>query len=433
MDMLRAEQPRARRPYRIQGHPSYVWTIPTQTYFLFLRRHVNRLALGFELVHARANPNAVSWEQTKIMAMFLRCLRFALAGHQLSREPALWHGRRELPDRGAEDAGDVENGPPQRGTWIGLGFCHTLPRYGYCWLEPRVDWTLLEFHPHITEFVSFGNRALQGVYLRRGGRVRDFFSHEKRVDLALRLLLQHMEYPTVVRRLLQWMAHICLEQFRIDAMQSVEEEILPEHREAALQGPRPFCGHYFREIMSNQRIHTVTGNKTQHKEPRMLVHYLFDWDDGQVREFWDQKPYRTLYRRAWTRLGDVPALGRQPRRYFRRYVFRYLLAWHWLLPYPHSQGFTQKTKRLGRMWYSIDLGPEAVRGQLPPRAFPHLDPEAWRWLKLKDRQAGHTYRPGFPLDFPPWIQWSPEQWDEWVTTQIRRTLQEEENLAGALV
>ena len=64
-----------------------------------------------------------------MMAMFLRCLRFVFGGHLLSRESALWWSRRE------RTAGE----PAQLRVWHELGFCNTLPRYGYCWLEPKVD------------------------------------------------------------------------------------------------------------------------------------------------------------------------------------------------------------------------------------------------------------------------------------------------------
>ena len=43
-------------------------------------------AAGFEIVHATCARELVTWEQTKVMAMFLRCLRFVFGGHLLRRE-----------------------------------------------------------------------------------------------------------------------------------------------------------------------------------------------------------------------------------------------------------------------------------------------------------------------------------------------------------
>jgi hypothetical protein len=71
-----------------------------------------------------------------MMDIFLRYLRVAVGGHDYSREGALWWSRRELP----QPAGLL-------GAYYGLGFSQTLEKYGYCWIEPRIDWTLLKFLP----------------------------------------------------------------------------------------------------------------------------------------------------------------------------------------------------------------------------------------------------------------------------------------------
>ncbi|KIW74518.1 hypothetical protein Z517_12458 [Fonsecaea pedrosoi CBS 271.37] len=60
MDILYTYLPPATRPRPPRGHPPYVWTIPTPTYFRFLRHYINRFALGFELVYARALPYATT-------------------------------------------------------------------------------------------------------------------------------------------------------------------------------------------------------------------------------------------------------------------------------------------------------------------------------------------------------------------------------------
>ncbi|KIW77622.1 hypothetical protein Z517_10068 [Fonsecaea pedrosoi CBS 271.37] len=173
MDILHTYLPPATRPRPPRGYPPYVWTIPTPTYFRFLRYHINRFALGFELVYARALPYATT------------------------------------------------------------------------------------------------NSALRDLYVRRGGAVRDFFDYERRLDLALRLLEEYVDY------------------FRIDTLYTVEHDILPDYVEEALQSPGPFYHEYFRRIMSTKRIYTVTGNKSDFKDPRRLVQYLFDWDDEFVRLYWD--------------------------------------------------------------------------------------------------------------------------------------------------
>jgi hypothetical protein len=105
--------------------PSYVWAIQTKVYLNYLWRSADKFATGFELIHAK-NQKLVTWEQTKMMAMFLGCLRSVFCAHQLSRESALWWSKKER----------VVGDPPRKKIWYGLGFCNTLPRYGltFSWL-----------------------------------------------------------------------------------------------------------------------------------------------------------------------------------------------------------------------------------------------------------------------------------------------------------
>ncbi len=106
----------------------------------------------------------------------------------------------------------------------------------------------------------------------------------------------------------------------------------------------------------------------------MLVALSPQLDGGQVRGFWNEKPHRTLGRRAWTRLRHVPALavclgdtsvGGSFGTSLRGSGFFHILTF---------QDLPKKMKGLGWMWYTIDLGPEAFRGRPPPRAYPHLVP-----------------------------------------------------------
>ncbi|KAF2092374.1 hypothetical protein NA57DRAFT_50343 [Rhizodiscina lignyota] len=54
---------------------------------------------------------------------------------------------------------------PRQRVWVGLGFCNTLPQYGYCWLEPRFKWASLAFRSDVTDYVLFGGSMLRGKYL----------------------------------------------------------------------------------------------------------------------------------------------------------------------------------------------------------------------------------------------------------------------------
>ena len=210
--------------------PRHVWAIQTRHYLDFLRRSADKFATGFEIVFATCARDLITWEQTKIMAMFLRCLRYVFGGHLLSVESALWWSRR---DRKRPGAG------LQR-SWYGMGFCNTLPAYKYCWLEPRVDWERLQFMSDISESMLFGNRMLQQRYRHRA-RVQAFFDLTRRLDLALDWLRRFQGIREVRKRLVSWIVHICHQQFRKDVLQCVKSELIEEGRAEVLEGWEPFC------------------------------------------------------------------------------------------------------------------------------------------------------------------------------------------------
>ena len=367
--------------------PGYVWPIQTTVYLNFLWRNVDKFATGFEVVLARCHQDHVTWEQTKMMAMFLRCLRFALNAHQLSRESALWWSRRETGD------------PRSARTWYGLGFCNTLSRYGYCWIEPRIDWERLTFQPAVTDEVLFGNRTLRSQYLRRGGQVRDFHDIFLQLELALGWLQEHHDQPQICDRLIRWIVHLCLQQFRVDVLTSISPEIQADQRDTALQGQRSFSWEYFDETMT-QDIHLVSGNKSDFKDPVRLAYLLFNFDDGRTRTHWENKPYRKIYRRACTALSLRPNTSEFARR-VRHCLWRSLFTYHWILPYPSADVLTQTTKQGARMWYSIQVN------QTANHRLGDLEPNSWVW-------ARKGWRPGYPEELPRYLQWSKVEWQGWI-------------------
>jgi hypothetical protein len=64
--------------------------VKSEVYLDFLRRSADKFATGFEMVLANSEKGLVSQQETKMMAMFLRCLKFVFGGQQLQRESALW-------------------------------------------------------------------------------------------------------------------------------------------------------------------------------------------------------------------------------------------------------------------------------------------------------------------------------------------------------
>ena len=393
MDRLRWREPGEELEVVHTDAPSYTWAIKTDVYLDFLWRNLDKFASLFELIRARCRQDLVTWEQTKMMAMPLRCLRFVLGGHQLNRESALWWSRRER---------QVGN-PPQPRIWYGLGFCNTLPRYGYCWLEPRIDWERLVFQSAVTDRVLFGNGMLRGQYLRRGGQIEDFFHTTRRLELALDWIVQHRERERIRDQLIFWMVHICLQQFRVDVLSSIKSEIQEDHREEALRGIEPFCFEYFEEILLDN-VYLISGNRCDFKQPTHLGYFLFDFDDGRVRAHWENRPFRKLYRRAQTALSLLPRELRLGQTFSRRF-WRCLFAYHWVLPCPCAEVLTQTTKQGQRMMYSIELTEETTRG------VEWAAPTAWKWERK-------SWRPGRPPRPPPYLSWSRDEWEQWMGRQL---------------
>ncbi len=373
--------------------PAHAWAVKTSVYLDYLWRLVDKFSTGFEVVRAQCHNDFITWEQTKMMAMFLRCLRFVFGGHLLRRESALWWSRRE---RGIGESGQLR-------IWYGLGFCNTLPRYGYCWLEPRIDWSRLQFQSEVTDQMLFGNSMLRGQYLRRGGRVQAFFDTTRRMELALQWLANNGDVEAVRERMLLWIVHICLQQFRMDVLQCVKVEMKEQGREEALEGEQPFCFEWLEEVMADG-VYLMSGNRCDFKVVPSLASFLFEFDDGRVRNHWKDRPFRKLYRRAKVAIGMQ---GRELQQSFTTHLLRVLFQQHWVLPYPCADAFMQTTKQGERMWYSIQPQEGVVASEAAAKD--------WKWAR-KDWEAGR------PKDLPMWLQWRKDEWETWVEQRGGRTV-----------
>jgi hypothetical protein len=51
---------------------------------------MDKFTTGFKYVLAKVSKSVVTWENMKMITMFLRCLRFSFNAHNFARESALW-------------------------------------------------------------------------------------------------------------------------------------------------------------------------------------------------------------------------------------------------------------------------------------------------------------------------------------------------------
>ena len=78
------------------------------------------------------------------------------------------------------------------------------------------------------------------------------------------------------------MIHLCLQQFRIDIIVSLKN-ILPEHEDTAKAGGHVLTYWYLEDI-TGEPPQPVSGNRTEIKEPAVLVEYLVGINDSHSRE-----------------------------------------------------------------------------------------------------------------------------------------------------
>lgn len=376
--------------------PSYAWAVRTEVFLRFLHRSVNKFAAGFELIRARSGGRAITWEQTKMMAVFLRSLRYVLGGVGIQQESALWWSRREFPP--ADDR-------PHDGSRVfyGLGFQNTLGRYGYCWFEPRFDWAALQFHTDVTNRTLFGNSTLKRRYLRHGSQLRHFFTLTQQADRAVEWLQAHRRHERIRARLIAWLTHICLRQFRIDLLEKIKSEIKEDQRTDALQGLEPFSYETLSKILTDS-VYLTKGHKTFDKNATNMFSHLFAYRGRGVnfnRQHWQDLPFRKLYARV-----DQMLVEPDDREEFRWCIERRLFQYYWIMPHIGGGHFTQKTKaHVGgeRMWYSVIPNPNERAS----------NKERFIWGQT-------TYVEGRPPSLPEYVSWEQEEWKIWLRTEIER-------------
>lgn len=398
-----------------QSHQTltFAWAIPTVVYLDFIYRNADKFATGFEIIRAQCQRDYVTWEETKMMAMFLRCLYYSHRAFEYRQDSALWWSQRSTSEQ------LVQQGAKRR-TYYGLGFSKTLKHYGYAWFEPRIDWSKLQFRTEITDGVLFGNKHLRDRYLSRGGALQGFFAAAQRIDCVKLWLSKAYKIKRVRRRLISLLAFTVRQRFRIDVLASITNDIQPKKKKQVLTGEQPWSYDYLCEVL-NKPPRLTCGNKTAFKKPWRLIEYYIGKDDGRLRDRWEQKPFRILYQRVVAMLQSFDHEHKsQITSVFQATFRRELLAFHWVLPMANGSSLIGRVagKALPsdderdrddpqRVWYSINR--LDVGASIPPSEIPMQD---WQWV----RGAWRTGRP--PVEDQRLIDWEKLDWEQWIEAQL---------------
>ncbi|KAG6998834.1 hypothetical protein FocnCong_v013541 [Fusarium oxysporum f. sp. conglutinans] len=316
------------------GSPYYSFT--TDTLLTWVRCNINKFCVGFEMVYSFQDPHFVTWEHTRIMLMFLRCLQFSYTGGLIQKVAGCWRDVRLQPDASQPDGLRRHEG---------LGFKLTMERYGYAWFLDKIDWNTLTFRQPYAPYMMFNNPSMQNVYRARYHQVRDVRIDFIRVNRAYQWMLEFSSIPKCLDLLENYLRELCLCAFRKDVFFHVKSALRPECLESALSGEIPLCYDSVNNAMlkDHQPLQLAQGNRLAVKD----IHVLFSWlwkskDDYFERQGWNEKPYRMLFQQSFHAIKT--ARGKAGARKWRQDLKRSFLGSHWILPYPHSRGFMRKDK-----------------------------------------------------------------------------------------
>ncbi|KAH7341167.1 hypothetical protein BKA66DRAFT_448341 [Pyrenochaeta sp. MPI-SDFR-AT-0127] len=131
-------------------NPSH-YTFTTTTLLNWLRWNINKFCVGFEMVYGLNDRHFITWEHTRIMLMFLRCLQFSYSGGLIQRTGGLWQDVRLESN---------VNQPNGLGRYEGLGFRDSMKQHGYAWFMDKVDWETMTFRQPFAQYMMFNNPSM---------------------------------------------------------------------------------------------------------------------------------------------------------------------------------------------------------------------------------------------------------------------------------
>ena len=319
-------------------------TFTTATITEWLRWNINKFSVGFETICSSQDPYFFTWEHTRVMLMFLRCLEFSYSGGLIQKAGGCWQDVRFQEDaRQPNGVRRVE----------GLGFRLSMEMHGYAWFLDKVDWVTFTFRQPYAPYMMFNNPSMQTAYRARYRQIRDVRLDFIRVDRARQWMTEFSETPACLDLLERYMCQLCLCAFRKDVFTHIQSVLLPPQRDAALAGEIPLCYSAITDVLqeAERDLMLARGHRLTVKNVDVLFAWLWEWKDGRFeRKGWNEKPYRMLFYQAFHAVQSIRGLAAA--RTWRKQLKQSFLRSHWMLPYPHGQGFMRKDKDTKRfVWW----------------------------------------------------------------------------------
>jgi hypothetical protein len=370
-------------------------THPTATVLSWSRWNINKFCLGFEMVYSLSQTRWVTWEHTRMMLMFLRCLRFSYGHGSMKESAGCWRDVRYAASSDEPDGFRRTEG---------LGFEVTMAQYGYPWFLEKVDWETMTFKAPHGQYMLFNNPSMQQAYHARYGQIRDVRQDFIGVNKVQQLMQQFEGIPECQNFLEGVLWQMCLCAFRKDVFQHIKLLLKKECVEDALAGRVPLTWPSVNRVLRPQHrpAHLVTGKRLAVQSPDVLFSWLWEWRGDQFqRKHWSEKPYRLLYQRGFEAIQQMR--GKRPARAWKQKLKSLLIRSHWLLPYPQGDRFMKRQGEQLCWWssyhpgvhafYQNQEGVEILTQPFPASDIHHYPLDGW--------ELSHTSTQYMPYDIEP--------------------------------
>ncbi|KAJ5129708.1 uncharacterized protein N7515_005747 [Penicillium bovifimosum] len=149
-----------------KGPTDGLYSLPIPTLLYWFHWNINKFCVGFESVYSIDDRHFVTWEHTRVMMMFLRCLQFSYGGGLIERVSGCWRDVWSRPDAQRPDG---------LRRCEGLGFKRTMEEFGYAWFLDKVNWDTTTFRQPSARHMMFNSPSMQGqeAYHARYSQIRD--------------------------------------------------------------------------------------------------------------------------------------------------------------------------------------------------------------------------------------------------------------------
>jgi hypothetical protein len=229
-----------------------------------------------------------------------------------------------------------------------------MEEYGYAWFLDKLNWDTMTFRQPSAQYMMFNSPSMQAAFHARYAQIRDVRLDFLRVHQAHRWMEEFSSIPPCLDLLEDFLRQLSLCVFRKDVFLHVKRLLQPDHASRALAGEVPLSYDSITDVFLEgaQPLQLVDQRRIAVKSVDTIFAWLWEWKDGRYdRKGWKDKPYRMVYQQSFEVINQI--LGKDRAREWKKVLKTSFLQSHWLLPYPHSNGFMRKSKGTGQeVWWS---------------------------------------------------------------------------------